>query len=189
MIEIKSDEEKIISFDMQVEGTGELPKVRLIIEQVNQKFDISVPCTYEHGVVEVRIPKFDELMPDISETKRLRARVEAIVEDTIGVPWEDEIHVEPTIKIKATQTNIRTESKKPKIQAVIKEVKTLKTKPLKEQDSRDLQKDIQKVSDKEKQEKKKEKEQDAKQAKRDAKMADQVAKKVSKTMAERFEEA
>lgn len=132
MINIKSNEEKIISFEFQVEGSRETPSVRLIIEGVNDDFDLSIPASIKNGKIEAKIPQLEHVIPDISGTKKLKARIEAIVDDTFFETWSDDIIVEQTVKVKTKQTEIRTENKKPKITATLTEVNTVETKPLSE---------------------------------------------------------
>lgn len=128
MIQIKGDESKIISFDFQVEGSNKKPQVRLVIEQVNTNFDLSIPAEINNGQVTARIPQLENLIEDFSGTKRLRARIEAIVEDSYFETWNDEIVVEQSVKVKAQQTDLKTEETKPKVNAKLTDVSTVENK-------------------------------------------------------------
>ena len=126
MITLKSDEEKLISFDMNIQNSSKLPSIRLVIENINSDFDITIPATFEQGIVEAKIPKMDGLINEFSGKKRLKARVEAIIEDTYFIPWESDIIVEPTVKVLAKQKEIKEADTKPKIKTVLKEIKEVK---------------------------------------------------------------
>ena len=91
---------------------------------------MSIPAEVNNGQVTAKIPMLEDLIEDFSGTRRLRARVEAIVDDTYFETWSDEIVVEQSVKVKSKQTGLKTENNKPVITASLSEVKIVDEEPL-----------------------------------------------------------
>lgn len=104
LAKIKSDEETLIEFDVQVYGTTEqLSEVRFIIE--GKKYDIVCKCeSTDTGGVRVTVPK----LKGIFESGEYQCKIETIIQDKIFTPLNESIEVLPLVEFDVKAKTINT---------------------------------------------------------------------------------
>ena len=122
MIKIKTDEEKLLNFDLQIEGTQSQPKVNFVIEGLSPGYNLTVPCDISGSGVSVKIPKLGGFLSESMNGKTVRGRIEAILDDNFYESWSGEIELETPVRIEAKEPKM-VEEEKPKITARLTDVK------------------------------------------------------------------
>lgn len=102
LAKIKSDEETLIEFDIQVYGTtDELSQVRFIIE--GEKYDLVCRCSKtDNGGVEVTVPRLKGLF----ESGEYKCRLETIINDRIFTPLNESLEILPLVEINVKPSKI-----------------------------------------------------------------------------------
>ena len=130
MIKISQKDTKI-KFEVDVSGSDETPKPRLVIPISDNGVSLVFEGTMNNGEVEVNISELLKL----TDSKEFQGKLEVIIEgeDAIFVPWEDKIVIETPVGVKAKtvkQTPVKEE--KIKVSATSGEPKTQKEAPIME---------------------------------------------------------
>jgi len=96
MIEINPKESTTLNFKVNVSGSNAIPQPRLIIP-ISKKVSLVFEGKMVEGEVEVNISELLEL----TDSKKLKGKLEVIIEDNIFYPWEDIIKIKNTTSVKA----------------------------------------------------------------------------------------
>lgn len=124
MITIKSDQEKQLSFDLEISGSSTEPDVRLIME-TNSGMDLMFKAEMSHGTAKVVIPELGPIL-EAFENRNVSLKLETIVDGNWSEIWEDlNVTIEEPVKVT---------TKKPLVEDTAKTEtkKTIKVKSIKE---------------------------------------------------------
>ena len=131
MIEINPNEGTILKFEVDVSGSDETPKPRLVIPISDQGVSLTFEGVINDGKVEVNIQELLKL----TDSKEFQGKLEVIVEDSIFVPWEENIVIKRPTKVKAktvkapikeskvTVTAVKSSKDKAEVKAPVMEIK------------------------------------------------------------------
>ena len=89
MIKIKSDQEKQLSFDLEISGSANVPEVRLVMETDNENgMKLVFPAIVEHGTAKVVIPMLKPIL-EAFQGSNTALKLETILDGVHSVIWEE----------------------------------------------------------------------------------------------------
>lgn len=149
MIKIKSDQEKELSFDLEIFGSANVPDVRLIMETSKSGIHLMFPATMEGATAKINIPKLNNIL-GLFEERVVGLKLETILDGNHSVIWEDN-HVEIEVPVKVTAKAPEIQEKKPEKKAIkVKMIGSHDIEDPEEKKKSDLEKKEIKDSEKEK---------------------------------------
>lgn len=99
MIELKLNKESELSFEINVEGSKEPPKARLIFE-VDSNMELALKGKIQEGNVKVSVPSLMDLKEKLSG-ENVKGYLEVIVDNNYFVPWEEHFSLKAPITVQA----------------------------------------------------------------------------------------
>ncbi len=101
MIEIDPKQSTILKFEVDVSGSEAIPKPRLVIPISEKGISLIFEGIINDGKVEVDVSELLQL----TDSKKFKGKLEVIVEDSIFVPWEEDIVIKKSAVVKAKTIN------------------------------------------------------------------------------------
>jgi hypothetical protein len=98
MIEIYSDTKTNLSFSLDIENNQEEPKLRFVLN-FDDDSALMFPATRNGDKAEVTVPKLNEIMRKVPDN--CKAELEAIVDGTFFIPWEDDVQFKNVVAVSA----------------------------------------------------------------------------------------
>ncbi len=98
MINIDPKEGTILKFSVDVSGSEETPKPRLVIPISDKGISLVFEGTMKNGEVEVNISELIKL----TDSKKFSGELEVVVDDSIFYPWKDSIVIKESTQVKAS---------------------------------------------------------------------------------------
>jgi hypothetical protein len=116
MITIKSDQEKQLSFELEISGSANEPDVRLVMETRKGGLKLMFPAEMDHGTARVVIPELGPILEAFGERK-VSLQLETILDGDHSVIWEDSnVEIEEPVKITTkkpvVENNTKTDTRK-----------------------------------------------------------------------------
>ncbi len=105
MIELKLNKESELSFDINIEGSKETPKARLILE-MEDSMELAIAGTVKEGVVEVKVPSLLALKEKLSGDN-VKGYLEVIVDSSYFIPWEEYFDLKEPITVQAESKTVK----------------------------------------------------------------------------------
>ena len=115
----------ILTFEVDVSGSDEIPKPRLVIP-ISEKVSLFFEGSIADSKVEVDISELLKLTDSTEFQGKLEVVIEA--EDAIFVPWEDSIIIEKPLEVKAKTIKTPVKESKVTVTAKSETVSKVKTK-------------------------------------------------------------
>lgn len=113
MIEINPNDGTILKFQVDVSGSDETPKPRLVIPISEKGVSLVFEGVMNDGEVEVNIQELLKL----TDSKEFQGKLEVVVEDSIFVPWEENIVIKRPTQVKAK--TVKTPVKESKVTVTV----------------------------------------------------------------------
>ena len=110
MMELKLNKESELSFDINVEGSKETPRARLILE-MEDSMELAIKGSVKEGSVTVKVPSLMSLKEKLSGDN-VRGYLEVIVDNGYFVPWEEYFSLKAPVTVQAESTEV---TKQPEI--------------------------------------------------------------------------
>ncbi len=127
MIELKLNKESELSFEINIEGSEETPKARLMLE-MEDKMELSIAGVIKEGQVSVVVPSLMDLKEKLSG-ENVKGRLEVIVDNNFFIPWEEYFSLKAPITVQAESAEVKT-LKTPEIKISVKSKKFEETKEI-----------------------------------------------------------
>jgi len=102
MMELKLNKESELSFDLDIEGSSDAPKARLILE-MEDKMELAIKGSFSEGTVTVEVPSLLSLKEKL-KGDTVKGYLEVIVDSNYFVPWEESFSLKAPITVKAEST-------------------------------------------------------------------------------------
>lgn len=127
MIELKLNKESELSFEINIEGSNEKPRVRLMLEMDN-KMKLAIEGTILEGQAKVVVPSLMDLKEKLSG-ENVKGSLEVIVDNNFFIPWEEYFSLKAPITVQAESTKVEN-NKTPEIKISVKSNKIKETKEI-----------------------------------------------------------
>src|SRR6478609_2035899 len=98
MIEIYSDTKTNLSFSLDIENNQDTPKLRFVLK-FEDDTSLMFSATQNENKAEVVVPKLSEILKRVPDS--CKACLEAIVDGTYFIPWEDEVQFKNVVAVSA----------------------------------------------------------------------------------------
>ncbi len=105
MIELKLNKESELSFDINIEGSEETPKARLILEMDNS-MELAITGTVSKGSVKVKVPSLMDLKEKL-KGENVKGYLEVIVDSNYFVPWDEYFNLKHPVTVQAESTKVK----------------------------------------------------------------------------------
>jgi hypothetical protein len=104
-MKLNPSEGTILKFKIDVSGTTSVPQPRLVIPISDKGISLVFEGVMNNGSVEVDVAQLLQL----TDSTEFQGKLEVVIEDSIFVPWEENIEIEsPTVvKAKAVKAPIK----------------------------------------------------------------------------------
>lgn len=105
MMELKLNKESELSFDINIEGSKETPKARLLLE-MEDSMELAISGTVKEGVVTIKIPSLLALKEKLSGDN-VKGYLEVIVDNNYFIPWEENFSLKEPITVQAESIAVK----------------------------------------------------------------------------------
>lgn len=122
MIELKLNKESELTFNINIEGSENPPKAKLVFG-LNENMELGIKGTFkDEGHLTVSVPSLLDLKERFNDEK-VRGYLEVVVEDSYHIPWEDDFNLKTPVTVKAEESTVKKEDPKKEIKISINSIK------------------------------------------------------------------